>query len=501
MKIIILAGGSGTRLWPYSRSCFPKQFLHFGDQRSLLQKTIERFIGRYPFSDFLIVTNQAYYHLVKTQTREIAPELEKQILIEPERRNTAPAIALGLSYLLKEGKTSSDECALVCSSDHLISPAERFLDAVEKGATFAKKGKNVIFGIRPHQPETGYGYVKMAKQSFADQIYEVEAFIEKPDLEMAQRYLLDGHYLWNSGIFLFHIGTFIEELQDHCPAISEKLQCSFDRCLADFSEMPDISIDYALMEKSKKTVVVPLDVAWSDVGSWDSVYELLEKDENQNVKIGNVLDIDTQSCLIMAGKHLISTIGLKDLFVIETEDALFIGKKGESQRVKNLVDELRKRNAKESFENLTSHRPWGKFTILEEGNRYKIKRIVVDPGQRLSLQMHYHRSEHWVVVKGTAKVTIGDNETLVHENESVFVPKSQVHRLENPGKISLELIEVQVGEFVGEDDIIRFDDIYGRQIETGISPDTQKTSRRMPSEFESSEFESGEADVEVTQFE
>ncbi|MGC1878459.1 MAG: mannose-1-phosphate guanylyltransferase/mannose-6-phosphate isomerase [Rhabdochlamydiaceae bacterium] len=463
MKIIILAGGSGTRLWPYSRSCFPKQFLHFGDQRSLLQKTIERFVGRYPFSDFLIVTNQAYYHLVKTQACEIAPELEKQILIEPERRNTAPAIALGLSYLQKEGNLSSDECVLVCSSDHLISPAERFLDAIEKGESYAKKGSHVIFGIRPHKPETGYGYIK-ATHSLTDHVYEVEEFIEKPSLEMAEQYLLDGHYLWNSGIFLFHIETFIDEMKDHCPLIAEKLQTSFEHCLAGFADMPDISIDYALMEKSKKSVVISLDATWSDIGSWDSVYEIFEKDENQNVKIGNVLDIDTNNCLIMGGgKRLISTIGVKDLLVIETEDALFIGKKGESQRVKALVEELKKRNAKEPFENLTSHRPWGKFTILEEGNRYKIKRIVVDPGQRLSLQMHYHRSEHWIVVKGTAKVTIGDKEMLVHENESIFVPKSEMHRLENPGMIGLELIEVQVGEYVGEEDIVRFDDIYGRQ--------------------------------------
>jgi mannose-1-phosphate guanylyltransferase/mannose-6-phosphate isomerase len=465
MKIIILAGGSGTRLWPYSRSCFPKQFLHFGDQRSLLQKTIERFVGRYLLTDLLIVTNQAYYHLVKTQAREIAPELENQILIEPERRNTAPAIALGISYLQKIGAVSVDEAVLVCSSDHLIAPPERFLDAVAKGEMFAKQGNNVIFGIRPHKPETGYGYIK-AERSFEPQVYEVDEFVEKPSFELAQQYLLDGRYLWNSGIFLFKIVTFMQEMQQHCPSISEKLQSSFEQCLAKFAEMPDISIDYALMEKSKNSVVISLDVTWSDVGSWDSVYELLEKDENQNAKIGNVLDIDTRNCLIMGGKHLISTIGLKDLLVIETDDALFIGKKGESQRVKNLVDELKKRNAKEPFENLTSHRPWGKFTILEEGARYKIKRIVVDPGHRLSLQMHYHRSEHWVVVKGTAKVTIGDKETLVHENESIYVPKSETHRLENPGKVALELIEVQVGEYVGEDDIVRFDDIYGRHQET-----------------------------------
>ena len=460
MKIVILAGGSGTRLWPYSRNSFPKQFLHFGDKKSLLQKTIERFVGRYPLSDLLIVTNQDYYHLVKAQMREISPDLEQQILVEPERKNTAPAIALAISYLKQEKKIPSDECVLVCSSDHIISPIERFLEAIEKGESLAKQGNHVIFGIRPHKPETGYGYIKT--RYLTQDIASVEAFIEKPSFELAQSYLLDGNYLWNSGIFLFQIGTFLEEIALHCASISEKLKDSFQECCANFSTMPDISIDYALMEKSKKIGVIPLDVTWSDVGSWDSVYDVHAKDENLNVKIGNILDIDTKNCLIMGGKRLISTIGVQDLLIIETDDAIFIGKKGESQRVKSLVEELKKKNAKEPFENLTSHRPWGSFTILEEGLRYKIKRIVVEPQQRLSLQLHYHRSEHWIVVKGAAKVTIGSKETLLHENESIFVPKSEVHRLENPGKVPLELIEVQVGEYVGEDDIVRLEDIYQR---------------------------------------
>jgi mannose-1-phosphate guanylyltransferase/mannose-6-phosphate isomerase len=247
-----------------------------------------------------------------------------------------------------------------------------------------------------------------------------------------------------------------------CPQISEICSFPFKEMVSRFSELPEISIDYALMEKTQCALVVPLDVSWSDVGSWDSVYDMLEKDANQNVKVGNVLDIDTKNCLIMGGKRLISTIGLEDLLVIETEDALFIGKKGESQRVKQLVEELKKRNTREPFDHLISYRPWGSFTVLEEGTRYKIKRIVVDPQQRLSLQMHYHRSEHWIVVKGTANVRIGETEQLVHENESIYVPKSHVHRLENPGKVPLELIEVQVGEYVGEDDIIRLEDVYQR---------------------------------------
>jgi mannose-1-phosphate guanylyltransferase/mannose-6-phosphate isomerase len=271
---------------------------------------------------------------------------------------------------------------------------------------------------------------------------------------------MSGDYLWNSGIFGFTIDTFLTDLQKHCPAMSA--QSSLKELTENFNLLPETSIDYALMEKSEKIIVIPLDITWSDVGSWDSVYETLEKDQNQNVKIGNILDIDTKNCLIYGGKRLISTVGLEDLLVVETDDALFIGKKGESQKVKNLVDELKKRKAKEPFEHLTSHRPWGSYTVLEEGERYKIKRIVVEPMQRLSLQMHYHRSEHWVVVKGTAKVTVGEKEILLHENESVYVPKSTVHRLENPGKVRLELIEVQVGEYVGEDDIIRFEDIYGR---------------------------------------
>ena len=456
MKCVILAGGSGTRLWPFSRNSFPKQFMHFGDGESLLQKTVKRFYNTLPAKDILIITNQAYYHLVKNQLSSIDPELASQILVEPEKKNTAPAIALAIKYLQDVLGADKEECVLVSSSDHIISPENVFLSAVAQGEKIARRGHHVIFGIRPHHPETGYGYIKSSEEG------SVEQFVEKPDYATAQSFLLSGQYLWNSGIFLFQIAAFEKEIATFCPEIAALSSAGFKEMVTQFSEMPDISIDCALMEHSKNTKVIPLNVSWSDVGSWDSVYEMLDKDQNQNVKIGNVLDIDTKNCLIMGSKRLISTVGVEDLLVIETEDALYIGRKGESQRVKNLVEELKKRNAKEPFEHLTTHRPWGKFTILEEGERYKIKRIVVDPNQRLSLQMHYHRSEHWVVVKGTAKVTIGDQEMLVHENESVYVAKSQVHRLENPGKVPIELIEVQVGEYVGEDDIVRLEDIYQR---------------------------------------
>lgn len=461
MKYIILAGGSGTRLWPFSRNSFPKQFLHFGDGESLLQKTIKRFYPAVSPNDILVITNQDYFHLVKNQLAAIDVSLEKQIIVEPERKNTAPAICLAVKYLQDVLGVGKDEHILVSSSDHIISPEKAFISALDNARELANKGSHVIFGIRPHKPETGYGYIK-AKESKDTVALKVEQFVEKPDYETAQKYLLSGDYLWNSGIFFFQIEAFLREMETFCPEITTKSNGTFKEMIAAFSEMPDISIDCALMERSKSIMVLPMDVSWSDVGSWDSVYDLLDKDQNQNVKIGNILDIDTKNCLIMGGKRLISTLGLEDLLVIETEDALFIGKKGESQKVKTLVEELKKRNAKEPYEHLTSHRPWGKFTILEEGPRYKIKRIVVDPKQRLSLQLHYHRSEHWVVVKGTAKVTIGEKETLVHENESVFVAKSQVHRMENPGKVPLELIEVQVGEYVGEDDIVRLEDIYQR---------------------------------------
>lgn len=464
MKYVILAGGSGTRLWPFSRNDFPKQFLHFGDKESMLQKTVNRFYPAVDPKDILIVTNQAYFHLVRTQLSALDKRFESQILVEPEKKNTAPAICLAVKYLQEMMGATEEESILVSSSDHIISPESVFLTAVQTGEKLSSQGQHVIFGIRPHKPETGYGYIKTS-EGRSNEAVPVAEFVEKPNYKTAQSYLLSGEYLWNSGIFLFQIGAFLREMALYCPDAVKFSSETFQEMVSHFSEMPDISIDCALMEHSRSTYVIPLDVTWSDVGSWDSVYDLLEKDQNQNVKVGNVLDIDTKNCLIMGGKRLISTVGLEDLLIIETQDALFIGKKGESQKVKLLVEELKKRNSKEPFEHLTSHRPWGSFTILEEGERYKIKRIVVDPQQRLSLQMHYHRSEHWIVVKGAAKVTIGETEQLVHENESVYVPKSQVHRLENPGKVPLELIEVQVGEYVGEDDIVRFEDIYGRVVE------------------------------------
>lgn len=467
MKIIILAGGSGTRLWPISRHSFPKQFLPLGDSKTLLQKTLLRFLKVFAPEDFLIITNQDYFHIVKYQAEEIHPTLQRQILLEPLKKNTAPAIALGVKFLQERGHLSEDECILVSPSDYVISSEDLFLEKIQEAAKFAKKGFHLTFGIQPHKPESGYGYIRFKKGSAS--CLDVDAFIEKPSTEKAAEYLKSGQYLWNSGIFLFHVDTLLQELKTYSPEITHQMEGNFQEMFEDFASMPDISIDYALMEKSTRNKVMPLNLSWSDMGSWDSVYETLEKDQNENVKIGNVVDLETHNCLIMGGKRLISTIGLEDLLIIETEDAILIAKKGESQKVKPLIEKLKATHKKEITEHRTIHRPWGTYTILEEGERYKIKHILVQSLQKLSLQLHYHRSEHWVVIRGTAKVTLDDKEILLHENESIYVDKSTMHRLENPGKVPLEIIEVQVGEYVGEDDIVRFDDIYGRTKETLVN--------------------------------
>jgi mannose-1-phosphate guanylyltransferase / mannose-6-phosphate isomerase len=342
MKHIILAGGSGTRLWPFSTECYPKQFLHFGDHETLLQKTVKRFYPIVPAKDILVITGASYYDVAKAQLTQIDSAFEKQILVEPEKRNTAPAIALGIKYFQDVLRADPYECVLVSSADHIISPEEQFLFKVKQGEELAQQGNHVIFGIRPNKPETGYGYIKTKKTQKLN-FLEVEKFVEKPDYPTAQLYILSGQYLWNAGIFLFQIHTFLQDIQLHNSKIDELLQGSFENTYNRFSEMPNLSIDYALLEKSERLLVEPLDVSWSDVGSWDSIYDLLEKDSNHNVKVGNVLDMDTNHCLIVGNRRLISTVGLEDLIIVDTDDALFIGKKGQSQMVKNLVEEMKRR--------------------------------------------------------------------------------------------------------------------------------------------------------------
>ncbi len=459
MKIVILAGGSGTRLWPLSRDSFPKQFLKIGNEHSLLERTILRFLKDHPPEDLLIVTSPECYQLVRSQGIALHPHLEHRILVEPVRKNTGPAILLAAKYLVDVENVCLDETLLITPSDQVMDSEEMFLDLLTEADVRAQEGSIVTFGAAPDKPETGYGYLHVKKEGL---LHRVVQFVEKPSLEVAREYLESGNYLWNSGVFAFTARTLFEKIKEHTPELAPGMLLAYPELREHFASLKSISIDHAVMERSSNIVVIPLLLRWSDLGSWDSVFDTLDKDTNQNVKIGNVYDIDTKNSLIYGGKRLISTVGLEDLIIVETDDALFLGKKGESQRVKALVEELKKMQTKEVQDPSTMIRPWGQYTILEEGPRFKVKRIVVHPGHKLSLQLHYHRSEHWIVVSGTANVTIGAEEKLLHENESIYVPKSTLHRLENPGKVPLEMIEVQVGEYTGEDDIVRFEDVYGR---------------------------------------
>lgn len=460
MKLVILAGGGGTRLFPLSRGGYPKQFLSLDGEKSLLADTIHRFKGILKSSDIIVVTNEKYHFHVRAELAKCGVT-DAHLILEPAARNTTGAIALAAKYCLEVLGCEKEEVLYISPSDHIIRPLVKFHAVVRDGIRLAATGKVITFGIKPDKPKTGYGYIHAG--TAYDCGFNVEAFQEKPDLKTAQEYIEAGDYYWNSGMFAFSIDTFYSELKRYQPEIySMAAEHTYDGLLTSFTDLPDISIDYAIAEKSDKVVMVPFTAYWNDIGSWDAIYEVLEKDENGNAIQGDVLPVDCKNTLVMGKSRLIAGIGLEDVLIVETDDVILVAKKGESQKVKEIVSRLKAQGRSEAEEASTVYRPWGSYTVLGEGPGYKIKKIMVKQGHALSLQMHYHRSEHWMVTTGTAQVTVGEDVHWVHKGESIYVPKTTKHRLYNPGKIPLEIIEIQNGDYLEEDDIVRFEDNYGR---------------------------------------
>lgn len=463
MKVVILAGGSGTRLWPVSRENYPKQFIKINGE-SLLLGTYKRFLKLINPEDIYIVTNNRYKFYVINDLSILNAKIEENIILEPVAKNTSAAILLSIKFLTEKKNIKESELIFITPSDHIIIKENEFISAINSVKEFVRDGYISTFGIKPNIAHSGYGYIQIGAKIKKD-VFSVKKFTEKPDMETAKKYISDGKYLWNSGMFFFSVKTILTEFKKYKPQMYKFYRKDYSDMINDFTSLESISIDYSIMEKTDRAIVASSDIGWSDIGGWESFGDVMSKDVNGNVITGNLLIDNVKNSIIYSTseKRLISLIDLEDIMVIDTDDATLITKKGSGEKVKKMVSDLKARNFKEAFEHTTVHRPWGRYTVLEEGPRYKIKRIFVKPEHKLSEQMHYHRSEHWVVIKGTAKVSVDSREYLVHENESMYVPKSTKHRLENPGKVNLELIEVQNGEYVGEDDIVRFDDIYGRK--------------------------------------
>lgn len=466
LQPIIIAGGSGSRLWPLSRDLFPKQFLKLHGDLTMLQATIERLAGLDCLPP-IVICNENHRFIVAEQLRQIG-HLNHNIILEPVGKNTAPAIALASFYATQHNKNAN---LLILPADHIILDKLAFQTSVKNAISHIENNKLVTFGIVPTAPETGYGYIQCGEK-LGDNGFLVNQFVEKPDLQTAQTYLNSGDYLWNSGMFAFKASCYLDELKTHRPDIYDNCQKSmanlnndldFVRIDADvFRTCPEDSIDYAVMEKTSDAVVVPMNAGWNDVGAWSSLWEVSNKDEQGNAKVGDVLTIDSQNNYIFAETGLVATVGVSDVIVVQTKDAVLVTNKDNAQNVKKLVQTLQADNRKEKELHREVYRPWGKYDSVDNGSRYQVKRITVKAGEKLSVQMHHHRAEHWIVVSGTAKVGVDDKEVLLTENQSIYIPLGAVHYLENPGKIPLELIEVQVGSYLGEDDIVRFEDRYGR---------------------------------------
>lgn len=468
---VILSGGSGTRLWPLSRAKKPKQFLPLLNEKSMLQNTLLRLKGLDALQAPLVICNEDHRFMVAEQLRELS-DTQATIVLEPEGRNTAPAIAIAALQATQNGQ---DPLLLVLAADHAIKDIPAFHRAIEQATPAAEAGKLVTFGIVPTSAHTGYGYIKRATIPSATlpvEVYEVERFYEKPDEKTARNFVESGQYFWNSGMFLFKASRFLDELTQFAPDIVSAARQSIEQARTDldfirldkaaFMASPSDSIDYAVMEKSANAVMVALDAGWSDVGSWDSLWQVMAKDEQGNACRGDVMLEQCHNSYVNAEEKLVTVIGLDDVVVVETKDAVLVASKAHLQGVKNIVSKLQSYGRSEVEYHREVFRPWGKYDSVDNGERYQVKHITVKPGAKLSVQKHHHRAEHWVVVSGTALVHNGDDEFLVTENESTYIPVGVKHSLENPGKIPLELIEVQSGSYLGEDDIVRFEDKYGR---------------------------------------
>jgi mannose-1-phosphate guanylyltransferase len=458
-----MAGGSGTRLWPLSRSKQPKQFLRLNGENTMLQETAVR-LRDLNLQSSIVICNEDHRFFVAEQLKEI--NMLDSVILEPEGKDTAPAIALAAFASLEE-----DPILLVLAADHVIQDHAGFKKAVLTAIPLAESGKLVTFGIVPTEPNTGYGYIKRGNKHSGG--YTVEKFVEKPVLKLAQEYLDSGEFYWNSGMFLFRASRYLEELEKYRPDIHQACKDAMKETVSDvdfirvnaaaFGRCPAESVDYAVMENTLDSVVVPMDAGWSDIGSWASLWDISKKGVDGNVTHGDVITHKTRDCYVRSESKLVAAIGVNDLVIVSTKDAVMVAHKNSVQDVKVIADKLKANSRSEWQFHRDVYRPWGKYDAVDNGNNYQVKRITVNPGAKLSVQMHHHRSEHWIVVAGTAKVTNGDKTFLLSENESTYIPIGVVHALENPGKISLELIEVQSGSYLGEDDIVRFEDNYGRE--------------------------------------